>query len=188
MRKMPIWFLFCLVIPSHSSAQEQLFPYAGQQGREIKSLSENEVQGYLAGQGMALAKAAELNHYPGPLHVLELAKQLQLSDAQKMKTEQIRQVMLKQATSLGKSIVEKEKELDALFTGGKIDEAALSATVGEIAQLQGDLRTVHLRAHLEQKEILTPEQVKKYDELRGYASKAAGTKHEGHWENYDSRH
>ncbi len=173
-------FLFFLLGPLPVLAQQHPSSYAGQEQRAIKALSEDEIQGYLKGQGMALAKAAELNHYPGPLHVLELAKQLQLSDAQKVKTEQIRQAMLKQATSVGKSIVEKERELDALFAGGKIDETELRASVVEIARLQGDLRTAHLRAHLEQKKILTPEQFKKYDELRGYDGKAAGAKHTGH--------
>ena len=41
-------------------------PYAGQESREIKSLSPAEVDGYLAGAGMGFAKAAELNGYPGP--------------------------------------------------------------------------------------------------------------------------
>jgi len=52
--------------------------YAGQETRKIKALSEDQIQGYLAGSGMGLAMAAELNHYPGPKHVLELAEKLQL--------------------------------------------------------------------------------------------------------------
>ena len=36
---------------------------------------------------MRLAKAAELNGYPGPAHVLELAAQLDLTPEQKIKTE-----------------------------------------------------------------------------------------------------
>jgi Spy/CpxP family protein refolding chaperone len=109
---------------------------------------------------------------------LELAKQLQLSDAQKRRTEEIRAAMLKDATSLGKSIVEKERELDALFSGGKIDEPGLRASVAEISRLQGALRIAHLRAHLELKRILTAGQIKKYDELRGYGGKEAGSEHE----------
>src|SRR4030065_1872841 len=54
-------------------------PYAGQETRGIKSLSDREVQEYLAGRGMGLAKAAELNNYPGPAHVLELSDRLRPS-------------------------------------------------------------------------------------------------------------
>ena len=43
---------------------------------EVNALSPDEVQQYLAGAGMGYAKAAELNHFPGPMHVLELADKL----------------------------------------------------------------------------------------------------------------
>jgi hypothetical protein len=58
-------------------------PYAGQEGRPIKALSETEMRDLAEGRGMGLAKAAELNSYPGPLHVLELADRLELSEAQR---------------------------------------------------------------------------------------------------------
>ncbi len=51
-------------------------PYTGMQQREIKALSAETVSGYLAGHGMGFAMVAELNSYPGPKHVLELAEQL----------------------------------------------------------------------------------------------------------------
>jgi len=62
-------------------------PYIGQASREIKALSPQEISDYLSGKGMGLAKAAELNGYPGPAHVLELAAQLELTSEQKTKTE-----------------------------------------------------------------------------------------------------
>src|ERR1043166_1905183 len=43
-------------------------PYAGQQSREIKSLSDQEIDGLKNARGLGLAKAAELNGYPGPRH------------------------------------------------------------------------------------------------------------------------
>jgi len=58
---------------------EPPLPCAGQQERPIKSLSEAEIQGYLNGEGRGLAKVAELNHYPGPQHVLDLADQFALT-------------------------------------------------------------------------------------------------------------
>ena len=178
--KNSVWLVFLLVAPLHALAQEHQSPYTGQEAREIKALSQDEIQAYLTGQGMALAKAAELNQYPGPLHVLELAAQLQLTEAQKLQTQRIRAAMLKEATNLGKLIVEKERELDALFATGKIDESTLRTLVGDISRLQGELRTAHLRAHLELKRILTPEQIKRYTELRGYEGKEAGAQHGGH--------
>src|SRR5947208_295022 len=54
-------------------ADNQSAPYAGQQARSIKSLSAEDVAALLKGEGMGMAKAAELNGYPGPVHVLTLA-------------------------------------------------------------------------------------------------------------------
>src|SRR5215470_7257374 len=107
-----------LTLSSSAFAQQHPSLYAGQQSRDIKALSDDDIRGYLNGQGMALAKAGELNHYPGPLHVLELAEQLKLSDAQKRRTEAIRKTMLDETIPLGARIVEKERELDQLFSSG----------------------------------------------------------------------
>jgi len=58
-------------------------PYAEQEGSGIAAMSRQEANDLRSGAGMGLARAAELNHYPGPLHVLELAEQLGLSAAQR---------------------------------------------------------------------------------------------------------
>jgi hypothetical protein len=58
-------------------------PYAGMQSRSIKALSDQQIADLNAGRGMGLALAAELNGYPGPLHVLELADKLDLSADQR---------------------------------------------------------------------------------------------------------
>ena len=178
--KAPIWVLFVLLFPLNAFAQQKPSPYEGQESRDIKALSDEEIRGLLNGQGMALAKAGELNHYPGPMHVLEFADQIKLTAAQRQRTEEIRKVMLDGAIPLGKRIVEKERELDRLFATGAIDNAKLDAALADIGRLQGELRVVHLRAHLEQKRILTPEQVTKYDELRGYAKAETHDEHHGH--------
>lgn len=148
-------------------------PYAGQELRSIKSLSDSEVQDLLAGRGMGLAKAAELNRYPGPAHVLEFARRLGLIPEQKARTEALFKRMETDARELGRALVEQETALDRLFASRRITREQLAATLHEIGRLQGRLRNVHLQAHLVQTEILTPEQIKRYDELRGYATGAA---------------
>ncbi len=62
-----------------TAAADTAAPYAGQQTRAIKALSPEDIAGLRAGDGMAMAKAAELNRYPGPRHVLDLAGPLALS-------------------------------------------------------------------------------------------------------------
>ncbi len=149
-------------------AAEPGSPYAGQEKREIKALSDEEIQGYLTGSGMGLAKAAELHHYPGPRHVLDLAEALQLSDEQRQHTQTIFEHMQTEAVRLGTHLLDRERQLEALFASGTIAEASLEQVVADITTTQGHLRTVHLRAHLAQRDILTPEQLRRYDTLRGY--------------------
>lgn len=143
-------------------------PYAGQERRDIKSLSETEIADYLSGQGMGLAKAAELNRYPGPRHVLDLADRLRLTESQRKAIEDVFASMRTQATALGKNIVNEEQTLNRLFAQGGITYQQLKQRVDEIARLQGDLRYAHLRAHLATRGLLTPQQLQQYDTLRGY--------------------
>ncbi len=143
-------------------------PYAGQSTRPIKALSSDEIQEYLSGSGMGLARAAELNRYPGPRHVLELAERLSLSAEQRRKTERVFESMRTEAVWLGEQLVAREHELDGLFATGAIAPASLDRLTTELGTLQGRLRAAHLRAHLAQREILTPAQRRQYDALRGY--------------------
>jgi len=180
MSKTLIALAVLITIPALSLAQSGLNPYAGQENREIKALSADEVQSYLDGKGMGLAKAAELNHYPGPKHVLELASQLRLSDEQVARTKEVFAKMQQEAKRLGKLIVDKERVLDSLFMSGQIDQSKLATTVKEISQLQGELRVVHLQAHLEMKQIFSKDQIAKYDELRGYGASKGADSHKHH--------
>lgn len=145
-------------------------PYAGQQVRDIKALSPEETHGYLAGKGMGLAKAAELNGYPGPAHVLSIATELELSPKQTEETKRLFDAMDSKAKELGQQLVASERELDFLFTSHKISDELLASHLAHIGQIQSSIRQAHLEAHLAQLNLLTPEQVKKYNELRGYAN------------------
>jgi hypothetical protein len=49
-------------------------PYAGQQGRSIKAPSDDDIAALRKDEGMGMAKAAELNGYPGPAHVYNLPR------------------------------------------------------------------------------------------------------------------
>ena len=151
-------------------AQNLKMSHAGQQVGEVRSLSTDEIQGLLNGEGMGTARAAELNHYPGPRHVLDFDSQLQLSEVQRSKTQEIYGRMHDEAVRLGKTILHKEEELDNIFKKAEVDSNKLKTLVMEIAQLRGELRLVHLLAHLEMKRVLSREQIKKYDELQGYGT------------------
>jgi Spy/CpxP family protein refolding chaperone len=143
-------------------------PYAGQEKRNIKALSQHEINGYLNGKGLGYAKAAELNQYPGPKHVLELSKELDLSEEQIKQSQHIFDQMKVYAIALGEQFIVKEQELDKRFSDNDIDDESLALLLSEIGALKTKLRYVHLKSHLEQKAILSEHQVHIYDQLRGY--------------------
>jgi uncharacterized cupredoxin-like copper-binding protein/Cu/Ag efflux protein CusF len=154
--------------------------YAGQQEREIKSLSADEVKQYLSGAGMGYAKSAELNHFPGPMHALELADKLALSPEQKQKTQALMAAHKAEARAIGAKVVEAEKALEALFRTGSVDAAALRGAVERAGMLQAEYRLSHLETHRQMRALLTPDQVKRYDELRGYGKPGHGAGHRHH--------
>ena len=148
-------------------------PYRGQDSREIRALSASEVDDYLAGSGMGFARAAELNRYPGPLHALQLAERLELSDEQRRAIETLMAAHKAEARAAGLRVVETERALDAVFRSSSIpDPARLSARVEAAARAQGDYRLTHLETHRRMRSMLTDAQVDRYDALRGYGAGA----------------
>lgn len=173
-------FIAATVLVSGAGGASATNSDAGQESREIKAMSPEDVQSYLSGKGMGLAKAAELNGYPGPSHVLALATALELSSEQKRQTEKLFGSMEAKAISLGRPLIEEERKLDRSFVDRTVTPSSLAQSLRRIGQLQAQVREAHMEAHLAQVAILTPEQVARYMVLRGYsdASKPAG--HTGH--------
>jgi Spy/CpxP family protein refolding chaperone len=163
-------FIACATAAALSGAQPG--PYAGEQSRGIKALSEQERKQYLSGAGMGYAKAAELNGYPGPMHVLELADRLELTPEQQQKTKALMHEHKEQARAIGARLVAAERELDALFRSGSVDRGALEKAVRAAADTQGSYRLSHLETHRRMRDLLTAEQIARYDALRGYAAGA----------------
>ncbi len=157
---------------SHGSASA---PYAGQQQRTIKALSDKDVQDITEGKGMSLALAAELNNYPGPMHVLEHAQALALSDTQRSSTAQLMATHKDEVRALGRQLVAAERELDQAFASRQIDSPSLTARMQRIGALQAAIRDAHLQTHLRQTALLTAAQVAQYNQLRGYGTSAAAS-------------
>jgi hypothetical protein len=145
-------------------------PYAGMQTRPIKALSEQQTADLKAGRGMGLALPAELNGYPGPSHLLELADKLELSADQKERIKQLFDSMKAEAIPVGVKLIDQETALDQQFADRSITPERLRAATAAIGATQADLRNTHLKYHLETAQILSLHQMQQYAMLRGYAA------------------
>lgn len=159
----------CLVAgPAAAQHTHPTSPYADRERSGIAALTPQQIEELQTGAGMGFALPAELNHFPGPKHALELADSLGLSSAQRDSLTVIRERMSEEAIRLGEAIIEAERQLDQRFAHAHIDPATMRDMTAQIAALYGRLRYVHLVAHLETRAVLSAEQVEAYDRLRGY--------------------
>ena len=117
---------------------------------------------------MGLALAAELNGYPGPLHVFELADKLTLSPEQRTRMQGYIHSMKQETIAIGETVITAEAALDRLFAEKRVDVAQLAKATKAVSEAQGRLREAHLRYHLDTTDTLTPEQIEVYARLRGY--------------------
>src|SRR2546423_11025279 len=179
-RRTALLALVACLLAGSPLADSSPSPYAGQQTRPIKALSEQDIAALLNGEGMGMAKAAELNGYPGPKHVLTLTSELKLTEAQRQQVQVIFDEMSTAARPLGMEIIGRELLLDRLFAEGDVTPDRLAAETTAIGTLEGSLRSVHLAAHLQTRALLNADQVAVYNRLRGYDSPTARHGHHHH--------
>jgi Spy/CpxP family protein refolding chaperone len=182
MSHMPVAALIWLLLTGPVLAQHQHgpqpTPYAGLERRAIKALSDEQIADLRAGRGMGLALVAELNGYPGPIHVLEHTQALGLSPEQRARVQALYEAMRREAAPVGEKLIQQEGNLDGLFAERTVTQASLERATAEIGQTQAALRAAHLKYHLATLDVLTPAEVNRYVELRGYRPRGAPA--EGH--------
>jgi len=142
--------------------------YAGFETREIKSLSDADLDDLRRGAGWGLALSAELNGVPGPAHLLELEDQIGLSADQVSAIETIFAAMQSEAQDAGVRFIEAEAAIEAAFRAGNLEEEQLRAFIETSAAARAELRYIHLVRHLETPPLLSQEQIAQYNALRGY--------------------
>jgi hypothetical protein len=152
----------------HHGQHQPAPPYAGFQQRDIKALSDQQIADLRQGRGMGLALAAELNGYPGPMHVLELSDRLQLTTEQHRQFQQLFESMKAEAIAAGEALIASERALDRTFAERTMTPDALASLTARIGEAQGRLRAIHLKYHLTSAELLSLEQRRRYADLRGY--------------------
>lgn len=153
---------------AHAGHAQHASGYAELMERDIKALSAEDVEGLLAGAGMAQALPAELNGWAGPRHVLEMADMLGLTEEQRAGVQAVFDEMDREARRLGAEVVEAERELDRYFLESDPSPQGLAQLTTRVAELRGQLRFTHLKAHLQTNPLLTEAQRAHYQMARGY--------------------
>lgn len=160
-----------LILPlfaSAASSQHAHSPYAGMETAEGTALTPGEITDLRNAEGMRLALPAELNRYPGPRHVLDLAGDLGLSERTTARVEALREEMAAAARAKGEQVIEAERALFELFRSGEATASEVASRTAALARVKGELQAIHLSAHLRTRALLDDAQVRRYDELRGY--------------------
>ena len=164
-------------------------PYAGEERRAIKSLSEEDIAELRRGGGWGLAKAAELNGLPGPLHLLELQDEIALIPEQIDAIERVFKEMRANAIDEGERLISREEALENAFRDRTVTDEKLRDLLSAIEESRSRLRYIHLAAHLRTPDILTEDQIDSYNALRGYDADPCKEVPEGHdpvmWRNHN---
>ena len=161
-----------MAAPSIACAQtthhHKTSPYAGEEARDIKALSAEDIEELRRGGGWGLAKAAELNGMPGPAHLLELRDAIPLTRAQTIEIQSLFSAMRAAAVEEGERLIAEERRLDEAFRAGLSDESRLRELLAGIEASRTSLRHIHLATHIAASKLLTKAQIERYNELRGY--------------------
>lgn len=150
--------------------QTERSPYLAQLDSSVRGLSSQEVDDLLSGRGAGYARTAELNSYPGPRHALDLKQELNLTTDQTKQIEAVFVQMPTAAKQMSQEILQREAQFSADFTDRTISEDEIKRQTEALGQLYGQLRAVHLQAHLQITPLLSVEQIAQYNALRGYSN------------------
>ncbi len=108
----------------------------------------------------------------GPGFTPGIAQALNLSKEQMDKMFELQGKSFNEMRGLRYDLFQKRLEARGMYTDPKVDEATIAAKQKEIGSLQQKIRDRIVQLKLEQRKILTPEQLKKLHDLR--ASRAFG--------------
>lgn len=129
-------------------------------------MSYKQYKAYLDGDDIVqMDGVAELNHYPSPEGALALKTQLALTADQLTKITAINTELVRKKKEMGRFIIKNERALDSLFRIKQIDDGTLIFYTNRAGAYQGELRNAILQTYLKVNAILTPEQVKKYQQI-----------------------
>lgn len=133
----------------------------------VRTLSMQQYNAYLKGEADDdMAMVAEQNRYPMPDKVLKLGNELKLTPVQIQKITDINTQMHRRRLQVGQSIVSNEKTLDSLFKYKKVNDGNLVFYTNRFGLYQGELKNAMLQACWATQQLLSPQQITKYQSLQ----------------------
>src|SRR3970040_2422628 len=129
-------------LPSAAPTPQPTSPYIPLLDSPIRGLSVDEISDLETGAGAGFARAAQLNGYPGPRHILDLQAQLDLSEDQLAEVQTLYDEMNGEARQLGSEILKMESDIELAFRNQSIDEDSLATQVAALAEKYGELRVL----------------------------------------------
>jgi Spy/CpxP family protein refolding chaperone len=103
--------------------------------------------------------------------------QLELTDEQKGKIEEIKLAASKTSIQRSNKINELEAQLTTLLTGDKIDKAKVNKLIDEIGTLKTDARKERVDVHMKIRDLLTEKQKIIFDQQRSRVNPGRGFYH-----------
>jgi Spy/CpxP family protein refolding chaperone len=97
----------------------------------------------------------------------QIARELGLSEQQRDQLQQLHREKEKQAIGLEAQIRLNHLELSELIDNQAPDRAAIGAKIDEMAGLMAQRKKLEIDTLLDAKQLLTPEQLDRFEELRG---------------------
>ena len=164
--------LVMVSVPALAQHTHESSSHGSSRGAAVATLTDEEVGALRQGEGMGLARAAELNHFPGPKHLLELVSELDLSGDQVRRIQAIHDSMKSRAVSKGEDIIMAENRLADLFASGEPSAREVRRMTGHLGAMRGQLQAIHLLAHIEATRELSAGQIRQYDRLRGHLNRS----------------
>jgi Spy/CpxP family protein refolding chaperone len=132
----------------------------------IKTMSYSQYKAYIDGADQFnLAVVAEINNYPNAQKVIDLKKELDLSADQLAQVTAINSELHRKMKEMGDNVIHNERALDELFRTKKINDGNLIFYTNRYGLYQGEMRNAVLQAAVKVEDILTPSQLKKYQQL-----------------------
>jgi Spy/CpxP family protein refolding chaperone len=132
----------------------------------LKTMSYEQYKAYAAGLDINKQDAvAELNNYPSVRKVLNLKKELALTTEQVAQLNTINAELKRKMKEMGAFIIKNETTLNELFRTKQINDGSLIFYTNRAGLYIGELRNAMLQTYLKVQNILTAEQLKKYQQI-----------------------